>query len=244
MKHVMAMTKNMRLFMSAVDHLMNREMGTEGMGLLWGDPGQGKSTAVAYAVNAMDGVYVRAIGSWTVTSMLGSIAQELGGHRMLRRADMISFICDQLAKDPRPVFIDESDYLFRQVEMLDSLRDIYDLSGCPVILVGMEQIARKLQNHGRFARRITEWVEFKGIDIDDTRQVTKDVCEIDIDDALLEHLHKITGGNIGRIIIGLSKIEKMGQVNNLDCVTLDQWGERPLYYDQPTFSNKKRGGRS
>ncbi|WP_321367652.1 ATP-binding protein [uncultured Desulfuromusa sp.] len=242
MKHAMAMTKNLRLFMSAVDHLMNREIGTEGMGLLWGDPGQGKSTAVAYVVNAMDGIYVRAIGSWTVTSMLGTIATELGGHRMLRRADMIDFICQRLGQNPRPIFIDEADYLFRQVEMLDSLRDIYDLSGCPVVLVGMEQIARKLQNHGRFARRITEWVEFKGIDLDDTMQVTRDVCEIDVADGLLEHLHNITNGNIGRIIIGLSKIEKMGKANGIDCVTLEQWGDRPLYYDQPTFTTKKTGG--
>jgi len=243
MKHAMAMTKNLRLFMGAVDALMHRDIGTEGMGLLWGDPGQGKSTAVAYTVNAMDGVYVRAIGSWTVTSMLGTIAQELGGHRMLRRADMITYICQQLAQNPRPVFIDEADYLFRQLEMLDSLRDIYDISGCPVILVGMEDIARRLQNHGRFARRVTQWVEFQGIDLDDARIVADTCCDIHIADDLLQHLHGVTAGNIGRQIVALTKIERMAKSSALDQVGLQQWGDRPLFYDQPVFgkNSKKRG---
>ncbi len=242
MRHEMVKTKDVRRFMQAVEDLLNRPMGTEGMGLLWGPPGTGKTTALAYVANVYDAVYVRAVGCWTVTSMLGDLCKELGGKRMLRRSDMVEFIVEELTRDgrqPRPIFIDEADYCFRQFEMIDSLRDIYDLSGCPVILIGMEDIARRIRTHERIARRITQWIEFKGLDLDDTTQVADEVCEVRLADDLLRHLHKETGGNIGRIIIGLTKIEKFALVNGFDVISCSGWGDRALYFDQPTFGRKK-----
>lgn len=235
------MTKNVRKFRQAVDDLLNRPMGTEGMGLLWGDPGEGKSTAVAFVANSYDAIYVRAVGAWTVTSMLGDICNELGLSRMLRRSDMIRAIHQALADKPRPIFVDEADYLFRQFEMMDALRDIYDLSGCPVILIGMEDIARKIQAQGRFARRITQWIEFHGIDLDDTRVLAESVCDCSIAADLLKHLHDEARGNIGRCVIGISKIEKFAKANGLDCVNLGDWGDRPLFYDQPVFGKNRNG---
>lgn len=244
MRHKMAMTKNLRRFMGAVNDLIERPQGTEGMGLLWGEPGEGKSTALAYVVNAMNGVFVRAVSSWTVTTMLGKIAEELGGHRMLRRADMIDFIVQKLAENPRPIFVDEADYLFRQIEMIDSLRDIYDMSGCPVIMCGMEEIGRRIQAHGRFARRVTQWVEFSGVDFADARILADEVCEVAVADNLLRHLHKEARGNIGRMVIGLTKIERMAKSSGLEQIDIEQYGKRELFYDQPTFSarSKKNGG--
>lgn len=240
MKHQMAMTKNLRRFLGATEDLINRPMGTEGMGLLWGEPGEGKSTAVGYVRNVYNGVFIRAVGCWTVTTMLGEICRELGGERKCRRADMISFIVEKLATNPRPIFVDEADYLFRQFEMVDSLRDIYDMSGSPVILIGMEDIARRIQAHGRFARRITQWVEFSGLDLEDTRILAETVCEVRVSADLISQIHKATKGNIGRMVISLSRIEKLGKATGLEIVTSEDWGDRELFYDQPLF---KRGGK-
>jgi len=245
MKHKMAMTKNMRRFLQAIDDLLNRPQGTEGMGLLWGPPGEGKTTSVAYVANVYDGIFVRAVGCWTVTSMLGDLCRELGGKRMLRRSDMVEYIVHELTRDgraPRPIFIDEADYCFRQFEMVDSLRDIYDLSGCPVILIGMEDIARRIRTNERIARRITQWIEFKGLDLEDTSMVASDCCEVALQTDLVRHLHRETGANIGRIIIGLSKIEQFAKTNGFSTVSLAQWGDRPLYFDQPSFGRKTRNG--
>lgn len=243
MRHKMAITKNMRRFLAAVDDLMNRTAGTEGMGLLWGPPGEGKSTAIAYVVNMMDGIYARAMSSWTVTSMLGYLCKELGGQRQLRRADMVEFIAEQVSLKPRPIFIDEADHLFdkpKKFEMAESLRDIYDVSRCPVILCGMEDIARTVQAHGRFARRITQWIEFEGTDLADARIVADELCEVRVADCLLGHLHQASRGNIGRMVIGLTKIERMAKASGLEIVTVKQWGDRELFYDQPVFSSRTR----
>jgi DNA transposition AAA+ family ATPase len=234
-------TKDLRKFIDAIEALLDRPSGTEGMGLLWGPPGTGKSTALALVSNLYDGVYVRALGCWTVTSMLGDLCSGLEGKRKLRRADMVEFIVNQLTKDnlrPRPIFVDEADYCFRQFDMIDSLRDIYDLSGCPVILVGMENIARDIREHDRIARRITQWIEFSGLDMEDAIQVTDELCEVKLEQDLIDYLYVQTNGNIGRMVIGLTKIENFAQVNGMSRINAEQWGGRSLYFDQPTFRKR------
>ena len=162
MKHEMAMTTNVRRFLAAVRELNDRSFTVEGMGLLWGQPGEGKSTTVAYATNTLDGIFLRANVCWTLTSMLGALMIELGQPRGRFRTPMHDAAVKCLMEHPRPIFIDEADYLLRQTNMLDEMRDIYDNTGSPVILIGMEEMARKVQAEGRFGRRITQWVEFRG----------------------------------------------------------------------------------
>jgi hypothetical protein len=108
-----------------------------------------------------------------------------------------------------------------------------------VVLIGMEEFARKVQTRGKFARRITQWVEFSGINTSDTRVLADTLCELHVADDLLKRLHRTARANIGRMTTGLSRIEGFGKTNGLDTVTLSDWGDRPLFFDQPTFSRRR-----
>lgn len=240
MKHELASTKNVRRFQAAVRELRDRPLGVEGMGLLWGRPGEGKTTIIAHSTNQTGGIYLRANAGWTVTSMLQTLVLELGGVPGSRRSPMMNYCFEKLRGSLRPIFVDEADYLFRQTDMLDALRDIYDESGSPVILIGMEDIARTIQNNGRFARRITAWIEFKGIDIEDARTVADTVCEVNLADDLLAHLHQEAEANIGRMVVGLSRIERFGKTSGLKTVNYSAWGDRELFYDQPNFNKGRK----
>ena len=44
---------------------------------------------------------------------------------------MMTAAVQKLTADPRPIFIDEADYLFKRPDMLDAMRDIYDVTGSP-----------------------------------------------------------------------------------------------------------------
>lgn len=240
MRHLLATTKNVRRFQSAVKELIERPSAVEGMGILWGRPGEGKTTIIAHTANQTEGIYLRANASWTVTSMLQVLVKELGGSPGNRRFPMMNWCFDKLRGSGRPIFVDESEYLCRQTEMLDALRDLYDETGSPVILTGMEDIARTIQNNGRFARRIAAWIEFKGIDLDDTRTVTDTICEAGVEDDLLEHLHREAGSNIGRMVVGLSRIERFAKASGTSSVSLAAWADRELFYDQPNFKTRGR----
>jgi DNA transposition AAA+ family ATPase len=238
MKDEMAMTKNVRRFLAAVRELNDRPMGVEGMAILWGEPGEGKSTTVAFACNTLDGIFLRANTCWTPTSMLAALMVELGLTASGRRAPMVEAAVKKLSERPRPIFIDEADYLFRAPDMLDVMRDIYDVTGSPVVLIGMEHFARKVQSNGKFARRITQWVEFSGIDSDDARTLADTLCDVKVAEDLLAHVHHAARQNIGRMVTGLARIEQFGRLNAIDTVTKKEWANRALFYDQPRFARK------
>jgi len=241
MRYELAKTKNVRNFYAVMGDLLNRPFGVEGMGVLWGEPGEGKTTVVAHATNQMNGICIRARRSWTMMSLLENIVTELNGVPAGRRSKMEDWIERRLMenKEQRIIFVDEADYIFHSTDMLDVLRDIYDQTGTPIVLIGMEQIARRIQENGRLARRITSWVEFKGIDLEDARIVAEALCEVRVSDDLIAHLHREAKANIGRIVVGLSRIERVGLASGTKTVTLADWKDRPLFFDQPNFRKRK-----
>ena len=66
-----------------------------------------------------------------------------------------------------------------------------------------------------------------------------ELCEVIIENDLLEYVHVQTGGNIGRIVIGINKIENFALANGLGSIDATQWAGQNLYFDQPTFRKSK-----
>ena len=248
MKAKVVRTSDLVRLVHAVDQLQTRGGGEEGMGLLHGEPGTGKTTAICYAVNMKRGVFVRAKVTWSVTSMLATLCAELGLPEHRHRHVMMTAIEESLALDPRPVFVDEADYLLRsqggRTEMLDCLRDVYDITRCPVVLIGMEEIdqtMRTQKRYARFDRRLTERVAFQGLTVADAQRVAGELCEVDVEGAmgegdrpgsvpaagtLVEALHKEVRGNVGYLVRRLAEVERWAQTNGLGSVTLADWQGR------------------
>lgn len=229
MRTKVAMTKNVVSLQLAYEALDSRDRAVPGMGLVYGATGAGKTTAVTWLINRTKGVYVRANSGWTPASMLAKCMQELGAAPVQRRSQMLDYISEQLMVQRRPLFVDEADYLLRDLAMLESLRDVHDLSGMPVVLVGMAGIEAKLVHRKQLAGRISHWVDFAPSDLEDARTLTTDVCEVAIDDELLEHLHRAAKGSVRLMVVGLARIEALAKANRWATVTAEQWGARPLF---------------
>ena len=232
MRHKMAIVKNIVALESAYEALAQRGNGVEGMGLVSGDAGFGKTTAITWLRHKTNAVHVRALATWTQRSMLASIMRELGVEPLYRAADMVQEIVRLLVTGDRGLYVDELDYLVGRSELnalLDSLRDIHDLSKSPVILIGMAGIQRKIANRLQLARRITQFVEFMPADREDARVLTDTVCEVEIEDDLLAALHTDAAGNIGLIANGLAKIEGVAKGNSWKKVDRERWGNRAFF---------------
>jgi len=230
MRTKMAIVKNVVNLQTAYASLSNRDHGIPGMGLVYGFTGAGKTTSIAWLINQVNGVYVRANATWTPTSMLGSIMTELGAAPLHHGgARMVAYIVEKLALDNRPLFVDEADYLLQNTKMIETLRDIHDISGSPVVLIGMEGIERKLVHRLQLARRVSQWVEFLPADLEDARTFATTVCEVEIADDLLRHLHDETKGSMGLMAVGLSRIETLAKTNGWRTVDVKQWGGRQLF---------------
>jgi len=215
MKREFAITKNVARLNYAVHTLMNSPHGIERMGLLYGFSGEGKTTTVDYLIDQTDGISLRAMRGWTPTWMLSTLCAELRLSEKIRHSNrkqiMHEAIVAQLSERPRPIFIDEIDHLFAAhnsrngSDILECLRDIYDTVKAPVLLVGEENSAVAIQDSCRFARRITQWVEFRGIDRADARILADTVGEVRISDDLLDYLYDEAGANVGRMVLPPTK---------------------------------------
>jgi len=229
MRSTMAITKSVAALQLAYEQLDGRGYGVPGMGLVHGDTGAGKTTAVTWLVNSTHGVYVRALKTWTPHTMLDKIMRELGAEARGRNAEMVDFITGCLLEQQRPLFVDEADYLLKGDDMIETLRDIHDVACVPVVMIGMRGIERRLVSRPQLAGRISHWVEFLPSDLADARLVADSVCEVGVDDELLGRVHAESRGSVRSIVVALARIEQLARANGWAQVSADQWGDRKLF---------------
>jgi DNA transposition AAA+ family ATPase len=241
MKSLVIPVKNIGRLSEASDALLTRTPGTPGMGLIFGKSGYGKTTATAWFVNQCSGVYVRAISTWTPSSMLQTILRELDVAPIkLRAAPMVAQIADVLRITGRPLFLDEFDYIVENKKMTETLRDIHDLSSVPIILVGMDGVQQKVQLRDQFVNRIAQWVEFKAADFEDCKMLAE-LCEAKIKTDLLRRLFDASKGVIRLVVIGLDVIERRAKTLGLNEIGLDDRGSADFFLSESP-QKRKRGG--
>lgn len=227
MKHVVAPVKNIRRLVEAGNALTTRSSGVPGIGLIWGASGYGKTTAAAWASNQLNAICVRANATWTRRSMLSKLMLELSAQPRGSAAQMFEFVVDALMAKRRPLFIDEADYLVNE-RLLETVRDIHDVSETPVVLIGMADFRRRVMHRDQLKNRIAQWVEFKPADFEDTKTLAAHCCEVTVADDLLHHVHTHTSGVVREIRVALERIDVFGRRQELSKVTLKDWGRQEL----------------
>ena len=241
MRAQMALTKQVKRFLFGVDNLIERSHVLEGLGMVSGPAGTGKTTTIAYARNQFNAVAVECSVAWNAKTMLEDIAHEMGlptGNTVHGfRRDIIA----RMRQTGRPLFLDEADKILPRrtpdwkrpavVKKVEILREIYNNTRVPIVFIGEELSARILDAEEHFQRRITQRVEFGGIDLEDARTVADTVCEVTVDDDLLAHLHRSASGVVDRIVRGLDQVEKFARTNRLASVGLSAWGDAPFDFN-------------
>ena len=214
---------NVARLAEAGEALLNRATGMPGMGLVYGASGFGKTTAVAWLATRQHGVFVRALATTTPSSLVESICKELGIARRATNVGTIETIVEKLAETNRPLFVDEADYIAEQKRLVETLRDIHDLSSVPVILIGMQNLRRTISTREQLAGRIAQWVEFQESTLDDARTLARELAEVEIADDLVQRLHASANGAVRLIVVGLGRIEQFARSRGLSKVSVAEW---------------------
>lgn len=226
-----APVKNVARFGEALDAVFNRSAGEDGVVLVHGATGAGKTTALAYYASKHNAYYVEASPAWSMTSMLRAVLAAMGQEPRGRSADMERQIVDLLSVTGRPLFVDEINYIFlpgqqTTLRMVETLHSIYDKSRTPVALVGMDRIDRRIKTqHPQFARRTT-FLEFRDMDLDDLRTTAETLCEVAVGDDLLAALFAACKGRMGYAVRGLAQAERRAKAHGWDSIDMDRWGNR------------------
>lgn len=199
---------NVRACVAAVDSLSNREPGQPGIGLIYGEPGLGKTATTRWLAVKIDAVFVTAKPLWTPTWMLSDLVTEMGGQPRTRCQPMFDCIARGLSARPRTVFVDEADAISDKRALQETLRVLHDLVLCPLVLIGgRPDFRRSASLHPQLERRVLREVEFKPAMLDDARLLARELSEVQIDDELIAELHRRSAGAVGEFVNQLAAAE-------------------------------------
>ena len=215
MKKVFVKTKNVKNFVGLMNELQNLPPKIPKIALVYGEFGLGKSETIQWWAFKNNSVYVRANQGMTTRWLLSEIAEELGvkdelyGHTQQR----FLLVENYLKQFPKTIIIDEADYLIEK-NSIETLRDLHDRTGCPLVLVGMSNLDVKLRKYPHLVDRIYKSFRFEKYDSADIKTIFTELSDIPITSDGLEYLS--TRANQFRQIVKLvNKIEKLAQTNEI-----------------------------
>jgi hypothetical protein len=131
----------------------------------------------------------------------------------------LDLICEQMSTSQRPLILDEADHAASRPGMVELLRDIYEGSQAPLMLVGEEMLPSKLKKFERFHGRVLAWVPAQPVTLDDAHQL-KGIYSPDvaIADDLLAHVVEIAHGSVRRLCVNLVNIQEHAMLHGLDAI--------------------------
>lgn len=225
-----AKTLNMTLALDTMASAVRAEASVPRMCLFYGPSGFGKSTVCSHVAAMYDAAYVEARSVWTGKTFLQKLAQDLGiAHLKRNSAEIMDQIVEALAHAPRPIVIDEMDHLVSK-KSVDAIRDIYDATGVPIMMVGEEALPAKLKEWERFDNRILKATAAQPSSFEDGR-LLRDLYarRVKIDDDLVDHFTRECRGIARRIVVNLQEAQRVA-IDDLGVVEigLNRWGNRPV----------------
>lgn len=204
-----------------------------------GPSGFGKSTAAAFISARYQAIYIEVRSTWTRKSLLEAILHTIGIKPAGTVATMADQVADELASSQRIIILDEFDNAVDR-NLVELVRDLYEQSKAPFILIGEELLPQKLQKWERFHGRIMRWAQAQPANIDDAvilnRHYAKDVM---IDKDLLKVLVEHARGSVRRIVTNIELISQFAKTEGLQKISLSEWGGRDLHMATPPTPRKK-----
>ncbi|WP_244434757.1 AAA family ATPase [Afipia sp. P52-10] len=216
--------------------LIERAPHLPGFGVCHSPSGYGKTYASIFAQNKLRAARVEVGDSWSRRTLLHNILREfrISARESARLDKLCELAIAALGDDPRrPLIIDEADKLVDK-HMIETVRELQEKSGAPVILIGEERLPTKLLQVERMHNRVLSWFAAQPCDIDDARQFAKVyVPKVAIADDLLQAICVNSGGKARRIVVNLDTASEIARNQNLTKLTLAHWGDQKFYTGEP-----------
>ncbi len=163
------------------------------------------------------GIFLRVLEGWSQFSFLQALTYEVSGERPNNTTRCRNRILDALTESPQSIIVDEADRL--HMGRIEDLRDIHDMTGCPIVLVGEEGFYPKLHARRRVYSRIVDVVDFAPISPDDVMFFGLQAAALDITPEACHKLSTLAKGSF-RVVYGyilhLEDYAKAQQTNNID----------------------------
>lgn len=204
--------RNVAALVALIDRVKTRGLNLPGMATFHGFSGYGKTQASIYAANKFQAVLVQVKSAWSARNFCQAVLGELSVPARGTVGDMVDQIAQNLAVLDVPLIIDEADHLVAR-RMIELVRDIYEGSHAPVVLIGEELLPQKLREWERVHGRMLDWVAAQPADMGDLNHLAPIYApRTVIDDGLKAEVLRMSSGSIRRICVNLAAIHERAQV--------------------------------
>ena len=211
-------TTNVKNFIGLVENLINKQKNIPKMGLVYGEPGLGKSQTAMWLACKYDGIYLRASNLMTGRWLLEEMVKELDEIPRYLTSDNFNIVLKKLKQNPQVIFIDEIDYLMNNCKTIETLRDIHDETNCPIIFIGMGLAHRKLERYKHLYDRFSEILKFETFGVNDLSQIIGQLSEIPFTPDAVEYIHS-KYNRFRQIVQLVNQMETFAKDNNLAEIT-------------------------
>ena len=218
MKKIFVKTTNVKNFIGLVENLINKPKNIPKMGLVYGEPGLGKSQTALWLACKYNGIYLRASNLMTGRWLLEEMVNELGEIPRFLTSDNFNIVVNKLKQNPQIIFIDEIDYLMNNYKTIETLRDIHDETGCPIIFIGMGLAHRKVERYKHLYDRFSEILKFETFGVNDLSQIIGQLSEITFTLDTVEYIH-VKYNRFRQIVQLINQIETIAKDNNFTEIT-------------------------
>lgn len=221
---------NVKAFEAEISRLIEAPPDVPRMGLVHSSPGYGKTRTIARYVAQGNGIFVRAKALMTGRWLLQDIVEELGEVPESQTKKVFNQAAHLLLARQVPVFIDDVDHLCGDWRAIETLRDLHDTTGAPIILVGMETAERKLRAHKHIYDRLSTILRFGPLSLTDVKTIIKQKYELAFDDGGIKALHEspFVDGKYRKLVVLMMDVQYAVSVNGLKKVTADTINECAL----------------
>lgn len=218
MKKVFVKTNNVKQFITMMNNLQNRAEGVPGMGLVYGEPGLGKTQAIKWWAFKNDAILIRCNQMMSARWLLKEILDYMSEIKPYSISDSFDEVIRNLILTPRVLIVDEIDYLtMDKNKSIEILRDIHDKTNVPVVLVGMTNAHSRLKKFSHLYDRLSEIVKFERFSKADIKTIVKEFSEIELTDCAIKYIYS----NLNRfrqIVKVINKVETIAKANGLSSI--------------------------
>lgn len=218
MKEHFVITKSTKKFYEGIEHISHKLKGIERMLLVIGEPGLGKTEAALHYCAMNSAILIRTLELMSGPWLLRTIVSELGASPYHRSDKNISLICELLVNKPRVVIFDEVDRFTRKPEILETLRDIHDLTRAPIVFIGEGGADKKLIQNRRLYRRFVEVIRFEKLNVDGVRHFLSEMSDVKFEDGAVEKIAADTNGKISEIMAAIYRAEKIAKASGAKVI--------------------------
>lgn len=219
MKNVFVQTRNAKNFITAMKEAENMA-GESVLLAFYGPAGRGKTDTARFFAAQEGWTYVRARRGWLQSElwMLQDICFELKVDPVpKRKKPAFEAILEKLSSTAATMIIDEADKMTQN--LLEWIRDIVDLTGAPVALIGEKLLKYKMERERRIWSRTLRLVKFAPISTKDILFFAKQSAGLALSAKQADMMSTSAEGDFRPVKKQVFFIEGLMQTNNAGQVT-------------------------